>query len=381
MPKEDRKKDEKKEEEVLTGNLAKIKEFEDELARTKYNKHTQGHIGRVKAKIALLRQDEEKKASGGSHGYGYGLRKSGDATTLMVGFPSVGKSTLLNAITNAESKTAAYDFTTIDVVPGVLEYNQAHIQVLDLPGLIHGASAGKGRGREVLSVARIGDLVLIVANAVKAEDEVAEIRRELYHANFRIDQHPPQVSVQRNHAGGISVGTAYPLKNMDIETVKGILAEFKILNADIVIREKNVDVDRIIDAFSGNRIYVPSLVVLNKTDLLEEKRLAELKKKFPGCAMISAEDGIGLEDLKKKIWEKLCLTRVYLKKVGKEPDMKDPIIMKSGATILDAAGKIRGDWKKHLESARVWGPSARFDGQKLGPEHRLKDGDIVEFHM
>ncbi|HLD41528.1 MAG TPA: GTPase, partial [archaeon] len=174
---------EKIKDEELTGAAAQIKEIEEELARTKYNKHTQGHIGKLKAKLANLREKQQSQ-SGGAHGYGYGLKKTGDSTILMVGFPSVGKSTLLNSVTNASSKVAAYDFTTLDVVPGVLEYNDAHIQVLDLPGLIEGASSGAGRGKEVLSVARIADLVLLIASATKAEKEIGIMRKELYDSNF-----------------------------------------------------------------------------------------------------------------------------------------------------------------------------------------------------
>ena len=154
-------------EKELTGVAKDIAEIEEELARTKYNKATQGHIGKLKAKLSNLK-DQQQAKSGGAHGYGYGLKKQGDATILMVGFPSVGKSTLLNAITRADSKVGAYDFTTIDVVPGVLEYNGAHIQVLDLPGLIEGASSGAGRGKEVLAVARIADLVILLSSAQKA---------------------------------------------------------------------------------------------------------------------------------------------------------------------------------------------------------------------
>ena len=81
---------------------------------------------------------------------------------MLVGFPSVGKSTLLNNITNAESKVGAYQFTTLDIVPGVMEHKNAKIQVFDIPGIITGASSGKGRGKEILSVARTADLILVV---------------------------------------------------------------------------------------------------------------------------------------------------------------------------------------------------------------------------
>ena len=80
----------------------RIKEFEEELKKTKYNKKTQHHIGLVKAKIARLKEKSEQKKKGGKKGEGFSVRKSGDATVVLIGFPSVGKSTLLNKITNAE---------------------------------------------------------------------------------------------------------------------------------------------------------------------------------------------------------------------------------------------------------------------------------------
>ena len=124
-----------------------IKEFEEELKKTKYNKKTQHHIGLVKAKIAKLRERQESRGKGGKKGEGYSVRRSGDATVLLLGFPSAGKSTLLNALTNAESETGAYAFTTLTVIPGTLEYKHAKIQVLDVPGIVKGASDGTGRGK------------------------------------------------------------------------------------------------------------------------------------------------------------------------------------------------------------------------------------------
>ena len=72
-----------------------------------------------------------------------------------MGFPSVGKSTFLSKITKTKSEVAAYSFTTLTAIPGVLEYGGAEIQILDLPGIIEGASEGKGRGRQVISAAKV----------------------------------------------------------------------------------------------------------------------------------------------------------------------------------------------------------------------------------
>ena len=94
-------------------------------------------------------------AKKGEKGEGFEVLKSGDARVAMIGFPSVGKSTLLSAITKTESEQASYEFTTLTCIPGVIEYKAANIQLLDLPGIIEGAAQGKGRGRQVIAVARL----------------------------------------------------------------------------------------------------------------------------------------------------------------------------------------------------------------------------------
>jgi adenylate kinase len=105
----------------------KIKAIEEEISKTSYNKATSHHIGKLKAKISKLKEEQIKRSSGGSKGEGFHIKKSGDATAVLVGFPSVGKSTLLNELTNAESKVGAYEFTTLEIIPGIMEYNNAQM--------------------------------------------------------------------------------------------------------------------------------------------------------------------------------------------------------------------------------------------------------------
>ena len=142
----------------------KIKAIQDEIGRTQLNKATEHHIGLLKAKIAKLKREQEavqtKKSSKKSDGFD--VRRSGDATVVFIGLPSVGKSTLLNALTGSKSSVGAFQFTTVTVVPGILDYRGAKIQMLDLPGIIKGASSGKGLGKRILSVARSADIVLLV---------------------------------------------------------------------------------------------------------------------------------------------------------------------------------------------------------------------------
>jgi small GTP-binding protein len=352
-----------------------IQEIEEELARTKYNKATQGHIGRQKAKLARLREQKSQQGRK-SAGLGYGIKKEGDATAVLIGFPSVGKSTLLNRISNAESRIGAYDFTTLTVVPGVMEINGARIQVLDIPGLIEGVSEGKGRGREVLSVARNADLVILVVDAERPE-QLDIMRRELELSGFRLDRHRPDVKIVKRNGGGLDIGSAVRLTKITREMAKQALMEFKILNAEVVIRE-NIDMDQLTDCILDNRAYIPSLVVVNKVDKLQEGELDWLRKRCGDCLLISADRGSGIERLRQAIWSKLGLMRIYMKRIGKEPDMKEPVIVRKGSTIRDVAESVHKKWGR-ARYARVWG-SSKFPGQRLGTDYALRDRDIIEIH-
>jgi len=351
---------------------AEIEKIEEEIKKTPYHKGTQAHIGRLKARLAKLREAKEK-SSGKSYGPGFSVKKTGDATVLLVGFPSVGKSTLINAITNAESKTGAYDFTTLDVIPGMLEYRGAKIQILDIPGMISGAASGKGRGRQVLSVVRNADLIVIILDDMK---QLEPIRKELYAAGFRLDEHPPDMRIVKKETGGVFVNFGMKKPKLEKAAVISVIGEFKIHNAEVLIRE-NVNMDQLIDFLAGNRIYIPSVTVFNKVDRMDEASVRSIGKNI---IKISASWGQNLEAFREAIWDKLKLARIYMKRIGKDPDMKEPMIMKKGCTIAVIGEKILKSHYRYFKFARIWGSSARFEGQKVGAEHVLVDGDIVELH-
>ena len=174
-----------------------IKAIAEEISTTKYNKATEGHIGRLKSKIAKLKDEVQKRASSKSGGEGFAVKKSGDASVVLVGFPSVGKSTLLNSLTGTtQSAVAAYEFTTLDVVPGALEYRGATIQILDVPGLVRGAASGRGRGKEVIAVVRNADLAVIMLDVFQLVHYDVLVQ-ELYEAGIRINTRPPDITIRK----------------------------------------------------------------------------------------------------------------------------------------------------------------------------------------
>lgn len=355
------------------GKEEEIKKIEEEIHKTKYNKATQYHIGQLKAKLARLREESESGGKGGAAGKQFSVRKSGDATVLLAGFPSVGKSTLLNKITSAASKVGDYDFTTLDVIPGVMEYNSAHIQILDIPGIVSGASSGRGRGKEILSVIRNADLIIIM---IEKPEQLPVIQREMYDAGFRLNQKKPEVVIRKTDRGGIKVAGSR-LRHVDERMIRIVLNERGVHNADVIIRE-DVNLDRLIDATSGNRSYVKALVIYSKSDLLTEDRRKSLPKDF---VKVSALTNEGIDELKRAIWSRLDLMRVYMKRLGKPPDMEKPLIVRKPSSVYDVAERLHMEFARNLNHARIWGPSAKFEGQKVGIKHILKDCDVVELHM
>ncbi len=357
----------------------KINELEEELKKTKYNKRTQHHIGLVKAKIARLKDKDEQKKKGVKKGEGFSVKKSGDATVVLIGFPSVGKSTLLNKLTNAESKVAAYDFTTLTVIPGLLEYGGAKIQVLDVPGVIKGAAEGKGRGKEIFSVLRASDLVVVLLE-VNHPGNLKIIQNEVYEIGLRLNKKKPDVQIKRTAKGGINLILGTKLTNIQEKTVKAILNEFRITNADVVIRD-DISEDELIDVIEANKVYVPSIVILNKTDLVKDKKLEQLKVALNPDLLMSAEQGSGVEELKKMIFSRLNLIRIYCKQPGKKADVNEPIIFKEGATLKDVCDKLHRDFVKRFRFVRIWG-STKYPGLRIKRlDYEVKDKDVVELHL
>jgi ribosome-interacting GTPase 1 len=355
----------------------KIKRIEDDLHKTQVNKKTEHHVGLLRAKLSKLKAElEEQQTRRAGASVGYDVKKSGDATVVLIGLPSVGKSTLLNRLTNAKSKVGSYQFTTLEVVPGVMDYKGARIQVLDLPGIIQGASGGKGLGRRVLAVARNADLLLFVVDVFQPEAR-AILERELRVTGIRADENPPHVLIEATGAGGIAVSSQVKLTKVSEQLVKEILRVYDVTSARVVIRE-DIDDAQLVDVLLGNRSYIPSLTVVNKTDLVNAGFTNELMKKLPYAFVpVSAEGDVNIGALKEEIYRRLDFVRIYMRRRSGETDFEEPMIMKNGSTILEVCNKVHRGMKEEFRYALVWGKSVRFGGQRVGLAHRLMDEDVL----
>lgn len=300
--------------------LEKIRQIEEEIRKTPYHKATEHHIGKLRAKLAKLREQLISGAKRKGSTCGFALKKQGDAIIVLLGFPSVGKSTLLNKLTNARSKIAPYAFTTVRVIPGIMKYKGALLQLLDLPGIIEEAASGRGRGREIFSVVRYADLLLLISQVGKEEQ-------------FKI-----------------------------------IKAE--LLKIGLVLNQPQAD----------KRLYEnrPALFLINKIDLKKNSKINQGYAIKNDIYHLSAKQGSGLEELKEAIWQKLNLKRIYLKKSPKSPvDFTSPLIVKEGFTIRQITDKLSSELSSKIKSAKIWQGSAKYPGQEASLNYSPKDETII----
>jgi len=301
----------------------KIAALEEMLAIMPKHKGTDHLRAELRGRIAKLTQLATKKS--GAHRASMAIEKEGAAQVAVIGLPNAGKSQLVASITNASPAVAEYPFTTHKATPGMMEFENIQIQLIDTPPLAP-----------------------------------PSIEWWLRHMLIRADA--LLLVVDLNEA---------PLTQME-----GITAQLEKIR--IVIGERKAEEP-------GTILYQKkALIIGSKLDLNNaSENYPALKNKYeeqlPVMA-ISAKEGIGLEELKRAIYQMLDIIRVYTKTPRQKPDFNDPIILKRGSTLEDAAAAVHKDFAQKLKYARIWG-SGKHDGLMAKRNHILKDGDVIELHL
>ncbi|CDK27275.1 unnamed protein product [Kuraishia capsulata CBS 1993] len=361
------------------GISEKIQQIQEELSRTQKNKATEYHIGLLKGKLARYRQQllEPPPGSSSSPGTGFEVSKSGDARVVLIGFPSVGKSSFLSKITKTKSEIAQYSFTTLTSVPGVLEYEGAEIQIVDLPGIIKGASEGKGRGRQVVATAKTADLIMMVLDATKGADQRQILERELESVGIRLNKPKPNIHFKIKKAGGVKYNATSPSKHLNDKICSAILRDYKIHNADVLVRDENATVEDFIDVINeSHRSYVKCLYVYNKVDAVSLEEVDRIARE-PNTVVMSCELDLGVQDVVEEIWYKLNLIRLYTKRRGVQPDFNEPMVVRVDSTVSEVCDSVHRDLKNQFKYALIWGASAKHSPQKCGLNHVVSDQDVV----
>ncbi|MDE1856760.1 MAG: 50S ribosome-binding GTPase [Candidatus Micrarchaeota archaeon] len=354
-----------------------LETLQEEYSKTKYNKATNVHLGLLRAKIAKVKRDIVE-AGKRVHGKGFFVKKQGDATVALLGFPSAGKSSLINRIANTSSKTAAYAFTTTTIIPGTMIYNGAHIQVFDMPGIIKGAHMGAGGGRSVIAAMRSADLVVFVVD-INTVGDMDDLLGELNALKIFPGKVRPDYSVHEI-VGGSGLRVETNRSGLPEKTVTTIFTMFGVHNAVIKLNSKMSE-DELISLVSGNVQYISAIIALNKIDTRPDYRsiAASMSRRYGmEVVPISATDDKNIDSLRDAVYRNLGVMTVHLRPKGGDKDNK-PMVVRKGATVGDVAAKLHTEILDELKCAYINGPSAKFRNQRVGTAHVLKDGDEITF--
>lgn len=299
----------------------KIEALEAMLAIMPKHKGTDRLHGELRRKIAKFTEEAERKAA--ISRASFYIKREGAGQVALVGLPNSGKSQLLAAITDATPEVADYQFTTQTPNVGMMKFENIQIQIVDTPAI-----TARSSRIWLNNILRNADLLAIV---IDLGDQPA----------FQID------------------------------TILGELEKIGIVPPDSPVQ----------DSIGKRRKKM--LLVGNKNDLTgAELAWDQIRNRYPSIPgiSISAAYGNNLEDFKKTVFNTLEIVRVYTKAPGKKPDLTEPVILRRGSTVKEAAEAIHKDFRHKLKYAVVWG-SGKFDGQRVSQEHVLQDGDIIEFHI
>ena len=262
--------------------------------------------------------------------------------------------------------------------------NDTKIQMLDLPGIIEGAAQGKGRGREVIAVARSADLIMMVLDAAREVNNQHRdiLTRELEIMGIRLNRNPPGIYYKKKATGGVKFNATCSLTQLGenpSDTITRILSGYRIHNAEVLFRE-DCTVDDFIDIIEGNRKYVRCLYVYNKIDTLSIEEVNTLAR-LPDSVVISIYMNLNIDYLLQKMWQYMGLIRIYTKRRGKGPDLNEPIVLtdqRHGLTVESVCKSISKEFIPIFNYAYVWGRSTKFNPQRVGILHGLQDEDVVQ---
>ncbi len=363
----------------------KVRLMQEFLSLCPKHKGTAKLLAQVKRKIALLQREiEAKKAQKKGAGPKFFIEKEGAAQIAILGPTNVGRSSFLAAVTNANPLISSVPYTTVKPVPGMLPYEDIQFQLVEAPALVKDAADGKAGGLQTLSLARNADgLIVMVDLANRPQEQLLMVIDELEKARLLVE--PPQGQVEivrRSYGAGVRV-VGGQLAGCTVEDVGRLLADYRIQTATVKIRGK-VTLEDIEDSIFANALYKPTLIVANKADLPEAKQGLKGLMEFVGQRLqvfpVSSKYGQGLEKIGEALFKMLGIMRVYTKETQRREPSPEPIVVKGEATVIDIAKMIHSEFFRNFKYARIWGPSAKYTGEKVGSKHILKDGDILEIH-
>jgi len=359
----------------------KIRALEEALSLIPDHKGTEKLRGRIKRRIAELRREAERKASLRAVRRDYfHVPKEGAAQVVLIGAANSGKSSLLRALTNAKPQVSGYPLTTTMPVPGMMLYNDVEIQLVELPAILTEDLEETQFTNRSIGFSKNADLIVIVLDGARGPAKQLERILEIYdESGVSFRRKRCEIEIEKKDSGGIRL-VVFGSLGVDVKEVEDLLRSVGIRNAVVRVRGE-ASIEDFEEVVIREMTHKRGLIAVNKIDQAAPGSLEEVKNiagEIPVVA-VSAENGAGLEDLKRQIFNSLDLIRVYTRKAGITSDK--PIILPRNSTIRDLAERIHRDFAEKMKYARVWGASVKVQGQRVGPDHVLEDGDVVEIKI
>jgi len=364
----------------------KIQALQEFLSSFPKHKGNERLRAQVKRKIASLRiQLEEKRAHKGRSSHQLFIEKQGVAQLLILGLTNVGKSSLLSAVTAAKPLISPFEYTTQEPVQGMLQFEDIQFQLIEVPAIRTESSSGwslKNFGFTLNA-----DALMLVADL--SRDSCAQLSVLLDVLDkARISTERPKSSVEvlkGKSASGVQIAVSGKLTDCSVQDVAKLLQEYGIRNA-LVRVYGGVGFDDLEDAILESAAsFKPSILIANKVDAEGAGNELERLKTCNGGRMrilaTSCRTGEGLAGLGASLFEMLEIVRVYTKEPSQREPSKDAIVLRRGATVAELARQIHSDLFRDFKYAKIWGPSVRFNGEKVGINHVLMDRDAVEIHI
>ncbi|MEJ2271028.1 MAG: 50S ribosome-binding GTPase [Candidatus Bathyarchaeota archaeon] len=367
----------------------KIKKLQEFMALFPKHKGTENLRAQVKRKISLLKQeieDKKQKRTGVATGPKVFVEKEGDAQIVILGPTNVGKSTLLSALTNAKVSILDYPYSTTEPTPGMFNFQDLQLQMVETPALMEGSSNGGAWGLQTLTSARNADGIVLMVDLSK--DSVKQydlIIRELDKSKILTKKPKARIEIEKKHMGAkLKFIVLGKLIDCSVKDLTRLLKSYGIRDATVKIRGE-ASLDDVEEAIFEGKVYRPALILANKADHpMAEKRLEELKKVVENQMKVIPVSCItkkGIEKLGSEIFDMLDIIRIYTKEPNKKDASPRPFTIKKGSTVFDLAKRIHSDFYEQFSYAKIWSKRLRFSPQKVGGTFELEDGDTVELHV
>jgi len=279
-----------------------------------------------------------------------------------------------------------YPYTTTVPTPGMFNYHDLQLQLVEAPALMAGSSDGGSWGLQTLTSARNADgLVLMVDLSQNPIEQLSLISRELEKAKLLTRKPKARIEIEKKHMGAklkfIVLGR---LIDCSVKDLTRLLKSYGIRDATVKIWGE-ATLDDVEEAIFEGKVYRPAIILANKSDHPKAAERLEQLKKLVGDEMkviaVSCTTKTGLEELGAEMFEMLDIMRVYTKEPNKKDASLRPFTIRKGSTVFDLAKRIHSDFYKQFSYAKVWSKRLRFSPQKVGGAFALQDGDTVELHI